>query len=237
MWTREGFYYFLTLTAPGVESHCKKAGCDGVGCHHERCLCTPSGGIDLAEWNSKCSRLWNRFLLELERVYRVRPVYFRAVEVQNGDRRADKEGRGALHLHVILWSPRKYSTRTVRRLAIKTGFGHEVKLEAITPGSKAAAFYCAKYVSKSCDARDDAPWLGPQLHDEDGEKLPREPAPATFRTWSQSAKWGKTMREIRLRAHRRYVEDQVLRELETEAEENRLLAVELGQVTEPLLSG
>lgn len=207
MWTRAGFYYFLTLTAPSeVGQHCKRAGCDGSTCDHEKCRCTPPGGVDLAEWNTTAAKRWNGFLTLLERRYACRPSYFRAVEVQDGKRRQDNEGRGALHVHAIIWSPRKYSTRTVRQLAIAAGFGHSVDLEAIPTGSKQAAYYASKYVSKSCDARDDVPWSVEVVDPESGE-ISREQVPATFRTWSQSAKWGTTLRALRERALIQYLED------------------------------
>jgi hypothetical protein len=190
MYRRSGFFYLLTLTAPGVSEHFMPSG--------RRCPCTPAGGVDLGVWNAGAGKLWNRMLLAIERKYSVRPRYFRSAETQD---------RGAIHHHIIVWSPRKFSLRTLRKLAIEVGYGHEVDLQALEPGSKAAAFYVTKrvagYVAKSCDSRDQVPWVAEFVDEETGE-LCVGPCVPTFRTWSQSRNWGQSMAQIRTVARRKY---------------------------------
>lgn len=188
LWKREGFYYLLTLTAPGAREHRMPSG--------KVCPCTPAGGVDLARWNAGAGRLWNRMLTAIERQYLVRPTYFRAAEVQD---------RGAIHHHVLLWSPRKLAERTLRKLAMLAGYGHEVDLQRLTPGSRKAAFYVSKYVAKSADSRDEVPWWGSWADQETGELLEGHTV-ATFRTWSQSRKWGTSMAAIRDVARVKYLE-------------------------------
>lgn len=212
LWQRGGFFYLATVTAPGTRPHCKRAGCDGDGvtCPHERCRCTPSGGVSLGDWNPTAGARWNVLRTALAKHYRVRLQYFRAVEVQDGKRRDDGEGRGALHLHVLVWSPRRLDLRTLRRLAMGAGFGHSVKLDMLTPGSKAAARYVAKYVTKSADDRELVPWIG-DLVDPDSGVVYQDQVTPTYRTWSQSAKWGTTMAAIRTAARRKWLTDETER--------------------------
>jgi hypothetical protein len=216
MYRGAGFYYLLTLTAPSEKGqHCKKPGCSRSDCAHVKCPCTPRGGVDLAEWNPTASRRWNVLLRAVEHQYGDRPAYFRAVEVQDGKRRQDGEGRGALHVHAIVWTPRQWSERTIRRLAIAAGFGHAVDLKPIAPGSRGAAGYVAKYVTKSSDRRDEVPWCADVIDWSTGEMTSQD-VPATFRTWSRSSTWGKTMRELRLRDRERWMAARVMAELAAE---------------------
>lgn len=205
LWRREGFHYLLTVTAPGDRAHCKRAGCQGDGetCPHQRCGCTPDGGVVLADWNPTAGKRWNTLRASISKHYRVKLQYFRAVEVQDGKRREDGQGRGALHLHFLVWSPRRLSDRTLRRLAIRAGFGHSLTLDPLAPGSKAAAEYVAKYVTKAADSREIVPWMGDVVDQETGEIFQEQVRP-TYRTWSQSAKWGSTMAAIREAARRKW---------------------------------
>ena len=225
-----GFHYLLTLTPPGDEQHCKKKDCSRLDCVHEKCVCTPLGGIDLADWNPTCSKKWNRFLILFERRFGFRPDYFRAVECQDGKRTVDGCGRMGLHLHVLLRSECKISVQNMRNLALRTGFGHEVDLKEIAPGSRAAARYVAKYVTKSCDDRDDVPWRKIELVDlvdDDGEivfdpetgeipQVPSESNRATFRTWSQSRSWGVRMKVLVGEAKSRWVSREEERQRQSE---------------------
>jgi hypothetical protein len=196
------FFHHLTITAPGAQAHCKKSGCAATDCAHEKCDCTPPGGVSLGEWNPTASKRWNHLLTLVERHYGERPQYFRAVECQDGKRVVDGCGRMALHFHVLLRTDCSVSERTLRKLAIQAGFGHELKLQQLAPGSRAAARYVAKYVTKSCDERDEVPWLVDQV-DDDGE-ITAESRPATFRAWSQSKGWGTTMAAILVDVRRRW---------------------------------
>lgn len=203
MFKPDGAHYLLTLTPPGDRLHCMKSGCVATECAHEKCSCTPEGGVSLGEWNPTASTRWNHLLTLIERSYGGRPQYFRAVECQDGKRTEDGCGRMGLHLHVLLRTDRVLNVRTVRRLAIQAGFGHAVDIQVLSAGSRKAAKYVAKYVTKSCDERDDVPWLVDQVDQETGE-VTTENRPATFRTWSQSRRWGTTMAEICVDLRRRW---------------------------------
>lgn len=77
----------------------------------------------------------------------------------------------------------------MRELAIKHGFGHEVDIQAVK--GEGAAGYCAKYVSKSADDRDELPWVDRAT----GERLR---GVGRYRPWSSSRRWSAlTMAAIR----------------------------------------
>jgi hypothetical protein len=175
---RTGYLYMLTLTAPGDREHSMPSG--------DVCPCTPAGGVDLADWNASAASRWNRMRTRL-RVQVPELEYLRAVEVQK---------RGALHLHVIVWSPVPLDRIALRRMAIGYGFGHELDLAPVVPGSRKHAYYVAKYVTKACDSRDDVPWRADVLDEESGE-VRRMHTVASYRTWSASHGWGLTMSEVR----------------------------------------
>jgi hypothetical protein len=146
----------------------------------------------MGAWNASASAAWNRLRLALSRVTDLE--YFRAVEVQR---------RGALHLHVIVWSADPLDVREVQELAIAAGFGCSVDLKPLRPEH---ARYVAKYATKGADARHVVPWrrIVQVLDEETGELLDLVNCDPTFRTWSSSRRWGLTMREIRA-AHRAHV--------------------------------
>ena len=199
----DGRFYLLTLTAPGMAQHCKRKGCSRAPhCPHEMCPCTPPDGVDLPRWNPTCGARWNVLLKLIERHYGVRPTYFRGVEIQDGKRREDNVGRGALHLHVLVRIDVVLTTAVLRRLAISAGFGHALVLDELAPGSKRAAVYVSKYVSKACDVRDEVPWLVETLDPETGKTHSK--TDATYRTWSKSRAWGKAMHELRTIARRKW---------------------------------
>lgn len=157
----EGRFYLATFTSPSdTGEHCYVKGCrsrDG-SCPHTKCPCTPPGGVDLAVWNAQCGKAWNRLRTALRKLH---PglEFFRAVEVQDGKRVASGVGRGALHLHVIVFAPAALgSVLELRRLAMRAGFGHSVDLAEIAPGSRKASYYVSKYVGKACDEREAVPW-------------------------------------------------------------------------------
>jgi hypothetical protein len=177
-----GYFYLLTLTAPGSREHYHANG--------RPCRCTPPGGVDLAEWNPTAAKRWNALLVAIERRYLVRPSYFRAAEVQD---------RGAIHYHVLLWTPRKLQIKALRELAVTAGFGHEIDLQPVDRNSRKVARYVSKYVAKSTDMRDEVPWAGDVVDLETGE-LTHGDCRATYRTWSQARSWGTSMADIRAAA-------------------------------------
>lgn len=210
----DGRFYLLTLTAPGDGLHCLRKGCDRAPtCGHELCGCTGAEGTDLSRWNPEASRCWNRFLVAVERHYGSRPAYFRATEVQDGKRSVTPgAGRGALHHHVILRTVTALDVKTLRQLAIDAGYGHSVDLKPLDPGSRAAAAYVAKYITKACNERDSVPWWLMVVDYQTGE-VTEGLVPARYRTWSQSQTYsGTTMREIRAAAQGKARELAYLRE-------------------------
>ena len=168
-----GYLYLLTLTAPGDREHRMPSG--------DVCPCTPAGGVDLNVWNAGHSARWNRLRTRLRQLH---PglQFFRGVEVQK---------RGALHHHSMTWSPTPLSVSEVRRLAMLAGYGHAVDLAPCEPGSRKAAYYVSKYVTKACDVRQSVPWV---------DLGTGEIVPGRYRTWSMSAEWGLTMATVTAQA-------------------------------------
>jgi hypothetical protein len=176
----------LTLTAPSEhDQHCQRhKRCDArrdATC--EACPCTPPGGVHLGEWNGTCSARVNRVIEQLRRETGVQLQYFRGAEVQK---------RGALHFHVMIRLPRSHgvvlSEAQIKRIAIAYGFGHEMKLDAVT--DRKAAGYVAKYVAKSCTDRQRMPWV----HRRTGEVTNGN---GRYRPWTSSREWGQTMKDVR----------------------------------------
>jgi hypothetical protein len=186
----------LTLTAPGDDLHFRADG--------QPCMCTPAGGINVAEFNANIGTYFNRFITSVRRTIG-HVAYAQAAEVQDGKRREDGCGRGALHKHITLrCSPRTAALLlsmwderdpdcALRVLAMRMGFGHSMKLD-VQPAEERArvrwAGYCAKYAAKSCDDRNSMPWLNKATGEvEDGQ--------ARYRTWSASRDWGLRMCEVK----------------------------------------
>ena len=198
---RPGTLAFLTLTPRGSRQHCYR-GCQ-VPCEHRKCPCTPPGGASMAEDNGSIGLRYNRFLRDLRRLLGD-VQYFRAVETQQ---------RGGLHLHtllrlesVLLVTP---ALRTsVRRLAMRHGFGHEIDLQVAGDDARSArllAWYCAKYVSKAVSDRPEVPWrrwrqpvaavVGPTSGEVFRDAV--KGSPATYRTWTASQRWGSSMGSVK----------------------------------------
>jgi hypothetical protein len=116
--------------------------------------------------------------------------FFRGVEVQ---------ARGALHDHSMVRSDVPLSKSDLRTMAMDAGFGHEVDLAPVEYGSKKAAYYVSKYVTKATDSRDEVPWLGEVVDEATGE-VTVGPVPGRYRTWSMSREWGQTMAQVRATA-------------------------------------
>ena len=182
----EGFEYFLTLTAIGTRVHSLPGG--------RRCECTsPATALStderMARWNASHSARWNHFRTALRREYPALE-FFRGVEVQ---------GRGALHDHAMIWSPRPLRRSVVKELAMRAGFGHSVDLVEVRPGSKRAAYYVSKYITKATDSRSAVPWWGQVIDYRTGE-VTEDLVAGRYRTWSMSRQWGLTMAAVRAEA-------------------------------------
>lgn len=199
----------LTITAPSEDEHLAwVVDWDGKT-PRSVCACQRHLVGGLGSWNASAGKRWNRLRGELARLY---PgiVYLRAVEVQE---------RGAIHLHVIVWTDTPLALTRVQALAIEAGFGCVIDFKPARPGDTSQAAYISKYVTKATDQRGEVPWDVVNL--ETGEV--RAVKEAKFRTWSCSRDWGLTMKAleagIREAAQRRAA---MLRELPT-------LATELGE--------
>lgn len=179
---RSGYQGMLTLTAPTEDLH---AGWvvewDGKS-PRPVCGCSRAlvGGLGL--WNSSAGRRWNLLRLQLTRLY---PglVYMRAVEVQK---------RGAIHLHVIVWTPEPLVLSDVQRLAVGAGFGCVIDFASAKAGDTRQAAYVSKYITKATDQRGEVPWDVIDL--ESGEV--QAVKDARYRTWSCSREWGLTMKAL-----------------------------------------
>jgi hypothetical protein len=179
---------FMSLTAPGDGAHFLPSGL--------RCTCTPDGGVEIAGFNVSASRRFNRWIQEMRR--RFGPIeYAKAAEIQDGKRRSDGKGRGAVHFHILMRADDEKAISDafrkgdpncpVRTIAERHGFGHEIDLATATPDS---AWYLAKYVSKSAAERALMPWID----FETGEIVEGN---GRFRTWTASRGWGASMKSVR----------------------------------------
>jgi len=124
--------------------------------------------------------------------------FFRGVEVQ---------ARGALHDHAMVWSPVPLRKSRVKEIAMAAGFGHSIDLAPAPAGSKRAAYYVSKYVTKATDSRALVPWWG-QVIDYGTGEVTEAVVDGRYRTWSSSRGWGLTMAAARAEAR------QVVRERE-----------------------
>lgn len=208
----DGKALLLTVTGPGDAPHCivhvrkgKRCPFGGQGAECAPCPCT-DGPLDVAAFNASYTTRLNRVLEGIKRgeasaMVRGRRAkvplgYFQGREVQDGKRRNDGAARLALHSHVILFrtdgKPLQLDKRLLKALLIRWGFGHSLRLDRIfhRPGSpkgqdwRRVAYYVAKYVSETADAKGDVPWPRGTM----GEYL--RPG---FRSWSASRTWPQSM--------------------------------------------
>ncbi len=77
--------------------------------------------------------------------------------------------RGAIHHHVLVWTPDPIDVLEVQRLALAAGYGCVLDLAPIVPGSRRHAYYVSKYVTKSIDKRDSVPWAVDVVDERTGE--------------------------------------------------------------------
>lgn len=185
-----GHMAMLTLTAPSPDEHQqyvpewdRRTERPWCGCHRHL-----AGGLGL--WNASSSQRWNRLRTALDREY-PDMRFFRAVEIQD---------RGAVHLHLLWWTPVPVDLQRVQELALAAGFGCTMDYAPCEPGSRRAAYYVSKYVTKATDTRHTVPW---DVLDLDTGELVAVPE-ARYRTWSSSRDWGITMKQLReaIRLHR-----------------------------------
>jgi hypothetical protein len=181
-----GYLYLLTLTAPAQEEHLQWMPNWNRKDPRPVCGCDRHLVDGLGVWNAQASACWNRMRTALKRLT---PdlAFFKAVETQK---------RGALHLHLPIWSPTPLNVVVLQRLALNAGFGCVIDLERLAPGDLRAAAYVSKYVSKATDSRDEVPWVADVVDEATGEVRLMQTT-ARYRTWSASQNWGMTMKVLR----------------------------------------
>jgi hypothetical protein len=173
-----GYLALVTFTAPGDDGHLKWV---IGGRAHARCGCESSAPYGMGAWNRQASRRWNHLRTLIRREY-PGAEFYRAVEPQQ---------RGALHLHVILWTTQPLDALVLQELALRAGFGCNTRLDVCRGPEDGARFanYVTKYVTKGIDDRSDLPW--DDLDPDSGELTGSQP---TYRPWSQSSGFGVRMR-------------------------------------------
>ncbi len=181
--SRSGHQGMLTVTAPteGTEHSGWVVAWDRRSLR-PTCGCGSSMVGGLGSWNASAGKRWNVLRGALRRLY---PgcEFFRAVEPQE---------RGALHLHVIIWTPIPLVLKDVQALALAAGFGCVIHYREALAGDTGAAAYVSKYVTKATDQRGEVPW--DVLDRESGEV--EAVKDARYRTWSSSREWGMTMKVV-----------------------------------------
>ena len=177
---RTGHQGMLTVTAPSEGEHLGWV----IDWDHKEprpvCSCDQKMAGGLGTWNASAGRRWNRLRGDLARLY---PglVYLRVVEIQE---------RGAIHLHVLVWTPKPLVLNEVQTLAMLAGFGCVIDYEASIGTGHAT--YVSKYATKATDQRAEVPWDVLDL--ETGEVLAVKEA--KYRNWSCSRDWGLTMKAL-----------------------------------------
>ncbi len=178
----------LTVTAPGTTpGHQQVVPAQVYRRGMARPVCGCEGSLDdrgVPGWNATTAARWNHLRTLIRRQY-PGVEFIKGTEVQQ---------RGALHIHVILWSPQPVSVLTLQRLALQAGFGCSVDWAPAVPGSRRAAYYIAKYVTKDAEPSS-VPWDEDLVDERTGEVT--RCTRAHFRPWTASRQWGLTMGEVR----------------------------------------
>jgi len=180
--TAQGYQGMLTITAPATEEHLGwVVGWDGKR-PRESCGCAARMVGGMGSWNASAGKRWNVLRGALGRLY-PGAEFFRAVEVQE---------RGAIHLHVIVWTAKPLVLREVQRVAVDAGFGCVIDFKPAAVGDTRQAAYVSKYVTKATDQRGEVPWDVVDLETGEVEAV----KDARYRTWSCSRGWGLTMKAL-----------------------------------------
>jgi hypothetical protein len=197
--------WLLTLTAPSERAHKRWVPAQRYVRGAPRPECDCHQGVTLADWNPGASSCWNRLRTALSRHGR-EMAYYRATEVQDGKRGG--AGRGALHHHVVIAATGFLDVALVQAAALAAGYGCVMDLRPVEDVAAVddVAGYVSKtlagYVSKSSgDGRQEVPWRVPVHVDPVSGEVLEPPAllhsVPTYRTHTQSADWGCTVKEIR----------------------------------------
>lgn len=206
---RTGHQGMLTVTAPSSGGHLGWV----VDWNHKEprpvCSCDQKMAGGLGVWNASAGKRWNRLRGDLARLY---PglVYLRVVEIQE---------RGAIHLHILVWTPKPLVLNEVQTLAMLAGFGCVIDYEeSVGTGH---AHYVSKYATKSTDQRQEVPWEQDRLDRSTGEV--RAVTDAKYRNWSCSRDWGLTMKAVEAAIR------EAAQKRAAEVAESPTLATELGE--------
>lgn len=170
--------YFVTLTAPGSDpTHRQFVPKQHYRKGQTRPPCDCAADVEL--WNPTASSCWNTLRTNLRRDL---PglEFHRVTEIQEGHRRKDGAGRGALHHHVLIVSDGPLDVLRLQALALRAGYGCVIDVEPVA-SHRQMVNYLTKYVVKAVDARHRTPWA--LVDPATGEVTPRR---ANYRCWSQS---------------------------------------------------
>ena len=172
----------LTLTAPSEGEHLSWVVDWDRKLARPVCSCDQEMAGGLGAWNASAGSRWNRLRGDLARLY---PglIYLRVVEIQE---------RGAIHLHVLVWTPIPLVLNEVQTLAVLAGFGCVIDYEASVGTGHAT--YVSKYATKATDQRQDVPWEAIKVDRTTGEV--EAVTDAKYRNWSCSRDWGLTMKAL-----------------------------------------
>ena len=195
--------WLLTLTAPGDGDHRRWTVRQEFVRGAPRPVCSCHVGVDLADWNPAASACWNRLRTGL-RDLDPDLDYYRATEVQD---------RGAIHHHVVIGAARLPSARVLQDLALAAGYGCVIDLRPVEDLDHVddVAGYVSKtlagYVTKSSgDGRDGVPWRREFTEDPTTGEVYDEPrrlhTVPTYKTHTQSHRWGCTVAEVKAVAQR-----------------------------------
>ncbi len=197
--------YFLTVSSPGNQQH--RAFVPKTlyvpGMHRPQCPCHESMQ-SVAEWNPRAGQCWNRLRTGLRRLSPGLD-FVRVAEIQNGTRRRDGVGRGAIHHHNILACDDVLDVVKVQELALAAGYGCVIDLVELDPSqgidaylTKTLGHKLGEYLTKASDERANTPWLADVADPDTGEIVKMHTMP-TYRTHSESRAWGDTIKVIKQR--------------------------------------
>jgi hypothetical protein len=121
----------------------------------------------------------------------------RFAEVQDGKRRADGVGRGALHHHNVIMSPVLLDPLQVQQLALDAGYGCVIDMQLIPlADNRKIANYVSKYVTKGAD-RGKVKWPVEMRVVVDTGEIMWEKKRPTYKSHSSSRDWAITLQDIR----------------------------------------
>ena len=125
-------------------------GLDGVPREEVLLLTLTAPGPATDSWNELASRRLNRFITALRRTFPGAQIAYWKV--------GEKQKRGLIHYHIIIRGLRYLPHKTMRKLAVRTGFGPRVGVMHPEPkkgGMRGLLGYFGKYLVKGLSAWDE----------------------------------------------------------------------------------